>query len=116
MGLPDQSVDLDSLDIVKLLDGILDLTLVRLDVNDEDEGVVLLDLLHGRLGVQRVNDGAVSIHTGEREDSLALVLGLAGESKGLGSDHSFMVFVLNRERREFCERGGARNSASWERN
>lgn len=61
------------------------MTLVGLDVNDEDESVVLLNLLHGRFSVQRVNDGAVSIHTGEREDSLALVLGLAGESKGLGS-------------------------------
>lgn len=49
---PDESVDLRSLDIVQLLNGILDLTLVRLDINDEHQGVVLLNLLHRGLGVQ----------------------------------------------------------------
>ena len=43
---PDESVHFGSLDIIQLLDGILNLTLVRLDINDEHEGVVLFDLLH----------------------------------------------------------------------
>lgn len=50
---PDECVDLRGLDVVQLLDGILDLTLIRLDINDEDQGVVLLNLLHRRLRVQR---------------------------------------------------------------
>jgi hypothetical protein len=47
---PDERVDLDRVDLVELLDGVLDLALVRLDVDDEDEGVVLLNLLLDRRG------------------------------------------------------------------
>ena len=43
---PDEGIDLRSLNIVQLLYGVLDLTLVGLDVNDEHQGVVLLNLLH----------------------------------------------------------------------
>lgn len=50
---PDESVDLEGLDIVQFLHSILDLALVGLDVNDEYESVVLLDLLHSGFGVQR---------------------------------------------------------------
>jgi len=50
---PNEGVDLGRLDIVQLLDGIFDLTLVRFDVDNEHQCVVLLDLLHRRLGVQR---------------------------------------------------------------
>ena len=50
--IPDESVDLCGLDIPKLLYGVLDLALVCLDVDKEYEGVVLLDLFHGGLGVE----------------------------------------------------------------
>ena len=60
--LPDESVDLGDVDIVQLLDRGLDLVLVRLDVADEDERVVVLDLLHRRLGRQRVLDDVVRVH------------------------------------------------------
>ena len=82
---PDQGVDLERLDVVQLLDRLLDLALVRLDVDDEDERVVLLDLLHGRLGVERVHDRAVRVHARQRRDRLALVLGRTGEGEGLGA-------------------------------
>ena len=49
---PDEGVNLRGLNIVQLLNSILDLTLVRLDVNDENESVVLLNLLHRRLRVK----------------------------------------------------------------
>lgn len=48
----DEGVHLGSLDIVQLLNSILNLTLVRLDINDEHEGVVLFDLLHRRFRVE----------------------------------------------------------------
>ena len=57
----DQSVNLLDINVVKPLDGGLDLVLVRLLVNDEDEGVVVFDLLHGRLSSQRVLDDLESI-------------------------------------------------------
>jgi hypothetical protein len=34
--LPNERVDLDSIDIIKFLQGLLDLSLVGLDINDED--------------------------------------------------------------------------------
>jgi hypothetical protein len=82
--LPDQGVDLDSVNIVLLLESILDLALVGLGVDDEDESVVLLDLLHGRLGVERVDQNLVLLDTGLGLDTLAGVLGSARELEGLG--------------------------------
>jgi len=60
------------------------LALVGLGVDDEDEGVVLLDLLHGRLGVEGVDQDLVLLDTGLGLDTLAGVLGSARELEGLG--------------------------------
>lgn len=83
--IPDQGVDLDGVDVVELLQGSLDLGLVGLDVDDEDEGVVLLNLLHGALSVERVDDDLVLIEAGLVLDGLAEVLGVPGKSEGLGA-------------------------------
>jgi hypothetical protein len=40
--VPDEGVDLDGVNVVELLQGNLDLSLVGLDVDNEDEGVLLL--------------------------------------------------------------------------
>ena len=61
------------------------MSLVGLDVDDEDECVVLLDLLHGALGVERVDDDLVLIEAGDVRYGLSLVLGCAGELEGLGA-------------------------------
>ena len=55
---PDERVDLGGLHVPQLLDGVLDLTLVRTNVDDEDESVVLLNLLHRALRVQRPGVGS----------------------------------------------------------
>jgi hypothetical protein len=68
-----------------LLEGGGDLALVGLDVDDEDEGVVLLDLLHGRLGVERVDKHLGGVHAGLMRDRLASVLSGTGEREGLGA-------------------------------
>lgn len=73
----DEGVDLDGGDIVLLLKRGGDLALVGLDVDDEDEGVVLLNLLHGRLGVERVDEDLSSIEAGLVRDRLAGVFGRA---------------------------------------
>lgn len=85
MNLPDEGVDLDGVNVVKLLQGLLDLSLVCLDVDNEDKGVVLLDLLHGALGVQWVDDNLVLIETGLGNDGSTWVLWCTGELEGLGS-------------------------------
>ena len=81
--IPDKGVDLDGVNIVELLKSLLDLALVGLDVDNEDEGVVLLDLLHRALGVERVDDDLVLIQAGLVRNALARVLGRAREDQGL---------------------------------
>lgn len=56
---PDQGVDLGGLDTVELADSLGDLGLVGAEVDDEDDGVVLLDLLHGSLSREGVLDDGV---------------------------------------------------------
>jgi hypothetical protein len=57
----DEGVDLDDVDLVKLLQGLLDLSLVGLDIDNEHKGVVFLELLHRRLGIKRVDDDLYSL-------------------------------------------------------
>jgi hypothetical protein len=80
----DEGVDLDGVNVIKLLEGKLDLGLVGLDVDNEDEGVVFLDLLHGRLGVERVDNDLVLIKTVGMGNRLAGVLGSTRQLEGLG--------------------------------
>lgn len=81
----DEGVDLGGLNIVELLDSVLDVALVGTEVDNEDEGVVVLDLLHGRLGVERVLDSAELVHAGEVGDRLARVLGGTRKTEGVGT-------------------------------
>lgn len=83
--IPDQGVDLEGVNVVELLEGALDLGLVGLDIDDEDKGVVLLDLLHGALSVERMDDNLVLIQARLVVGRLAGVLGVAGQSEGLGA-------------------------------
>jgi hypothetical protein len=76
---PDKGVDLDCIDVIKLLQSLLDLSLVGFDINNENQSVVLLNLLHGALGVERVDDDLVLIKTGLVRNGLSWVLGRAGE-------------------------------------
>lgn len=79
-----ERVDRRGLDVVKLLHGLLDLVLVGTDIGNEDEGLVVLNLLHGRLGREGVLDNGKLIKDALGLDSVAGVLGLAGDRKRLG--------------------------------
>jgi hypothetical protein len=81
----DEGVDLESLNIIKSLDSILDVVLVGLNVDNKGQGVVFLNLLHGSLGVQGLTDDTVLIHAGSMGDRLASVLGGTGQDKSLGN-------------------------------
>jgi len=61
---PDECINLDGIDIVEFLQSLLDLSLVRLNVDDEYKSIILLNLLHSTLGVERVDDNLVLIETG----------------------------------------------------
>ena len=88
MSIPDKGVDLDSVYIVELLQCLLDLSLVGLDVDDKDQGVVLLNLLHGTLSVERVDDNLVLIEARLMRNGLSWVFGRPGELEGLGTVES----------------------------
>lgn len=60
------------------------MVLVGTDITDKDKGVVVLDLAHGRLGVQGALDDGELVQGGVTGDSLAGVLGGTGELEGLG--------------------------------
>lgn len=96
---PDQSPDLGGLNIVQLLDSVLDLPLVALQVNDEYQGVVVLDLLHGALSVQRVLNDTELVHSGQVRDGLSSILGVSSKLEGVGSVEGGGVSDLS-------ERGG----------
>jgi len=81
----DEGVDLDTVNVVELLEGKLDLGLVALDVDNEDESVVLLHLLHRALGVERVDDDLVLIEARLVRDGSARVLGGSRGDQGLGA-------------------------------
>ena len=86
--IPDEGVDLDGVNIIEFLQCLLDLSLVGLNIDDEDQGVVLLNLFHRTLGVERVDYDLVLIETGLMRDGFAGVLGRSGELKGLRSVES----------------------------
>ena len=77
----DEGVNLDGLDVVHLLNGILDLVLVGVDVDDEDEGVVGLNLGHGSLSGQGVVEDGELVQTSLRGDRSAGVGRLAGSDQ-----------------------------------
>lgn len=81
--IPDQGVDLDGVNVVELLESLLDLPLVRLDIHNEDESVILLNLLHRTLGVERVNDDLAGIEARLAWDRSARVFGRTREREGL---------------------------------
>ena len=81
----DEGVDLVTLDAVEVLDGGLDLSLVGLDVDDEDESIGVLDELHGRFGGEGVLDDGELVEGVLLGGGAGGVLGLAGEGEGVGA-------------------------------
>ena len=85
LNAPDQSVDLNTLHVIQLLDGVLDLPLVCLDVDDKNQGVILLNFLHGGLGIERMDDDLILVQSWGVGNRLAGVLWRTGEGLGLWS-------------------------------
>jgi hypothetical protein len=61
------------------------LSFICLDVDDENQSVVLLNLLHGAFSVERVDDDLVLIEARLMGNGLSWVFGRTGELEGLGS-------------------------------
>ena len=73
-----KQANLGHFDVVELLDGVLEWQLVGLDVHHEDQRVGVLNLLHCRLGGQRVLDDCVGVQLVSLRHSLARVLRVSG--------------------------------------
>ena len=61
------------------------MSFVCLDVDDENQSVVLLNLLHGAFSVERVDDDLMLIEARLMGNGLSWVFGRTGELEGLGS-------------------------------
>ena len=73
----DEGVHLPRLDLVKVLHSLLDLPLVRGQINNEHKGVVVLNLLHGTLSGEGEFDDGELILGGDAVGNVACVLGSA---------------------------------------
>lgn len=80
----DEGVDLLDLDVVELLDRFLDEGLAGLAVNDEDEGVVVLNGLDGGLSSTGVLHDSILVPSVLLDSGLSLNLGSALLVEGLG--------------------------------
>ena len=84
----DEGVDLLDLNIVLLLDSGSNFLLVSSGVDDEHEGVVVLNLLHGRLGGEWPLEDTVVIQEWGAWGALSWVLGVPSSLQSLWSVES----------------------------
>ena len=61
MCVPNEGIDFLGLNVIHLLDSIFDLLLVSTNVNNENQGVVVFDLLHCRLCGEWVLEDSVVV-------------------------------------------------------
>jgi len=83
--VPHERVDFVCVDIIQLLDCLLDLVLVRLDIHNKHERIVLLNFLHCTLRVQGESHNSKVIKSGFRVNCFSLVFRSSGECEGLGT-------------------------------
>lgn len=111
----DDGVDVLTLDVVELVDGVADLSLVGAEIHEEGEDVLRLryeyrngfshlNLLHRRLGDHGLLDDGVNVHLVVLGDGSSLILGLAGKLQSVRAEevsvrvnlrNSLLLFTLN---------------------
>ena len=111
----DDGVDVLALDVVELVDGVADLSLVGTEIHEEGEDVLRLryeyrngfshlNLLHRRLGDHGLLDDGVNVHLVVLGDGSSLILGLAGKLQSVRAEkvrvrvnlrHSLLLLTLN---------------------
>lgn len=111
----DDGVDVLALDVVELVDGVADLSLVGAEIHEEGEDVLRLryeyrnsfshlNLLHRRLGDHGLLDDGVNVHLIVLGDGSSLILGLAGKLQSVRAEevsvrvnlrNSLLLFTLN---------------------
>ena len=80
----DQCVDLFAFNVVQFSDSILDLSLVGLDVHNEDQRIAVFDQFHGGFCCEGVFDNGVLVQSALLGNTLGLVLGLSGVLQSIG--------------------------------
>jgi len=81
----DERVHFGDVDLIKLLHRLLDLRLVGLEVDDENEGVVILNFLHRRLSREGIADDRIGVHAISFRRALLGELGRPLQSQSLGT-------------------------------
>ena len=112
----DDGVDVLALDVVELVDGVADLSLVGAEIHEESEDVlrlkrethadeaIYLDFLHSRLRNDGLLDDGVHVHLVVLSNGSSLILGLAGKLQSVRAEkvsvrvnlrHSLLLLTLN---------------------
>lgn len=112
----DDGVDVLALDVVELVDGVADLSLVGAEIHEESENVlrlkrethadeaIYLDFLHSRLRNDGLLDDGVHVHLVVLSNGSSLILGLAGKLQSVRAEevsvrvnlrNSLLLFTLN---------------------
>ena len=82
------------LDLIHLLDGGADLWLVGVNVNNKNEGVVVLDFFHGRLRGERMLDGGELVKSGLARGRLGWALGVAEQILIISLGTQFRIYFF----------------------
>ena len=82
--VPDEGIYSLGLDAVQCLHSGFNLTLIGLNINNEHKGVVIFNLLHGRLGGQGELEDLVVIHLSSAGGRLVDNLGVSSQLQSLG--------------------------------
>lgn len=93
---PDEGVNPLDLDVVHAGHGVLDLLLAGLQVDNEDQGVGLLNLLHRRLGGQGVLQDGILVQLGQAGSAahINLTQGAAERCRSAICQHRCRALVL----------------------
>ena len=81
---PNQRVNLHAIHIVQFLQRLLDLPLVCLDIANEHKCIILLNLLHCALRIERVDDHFVMVEAGLMRDGLSRIFRRSRKLEGFG--------------------------------
>ena len=108
--IPDKCIDLHALNLIQLPQRLLDLPLVCLDIYDENQRIVLLNLLHRALSIERMNNDLARIEARLMWDRLARIFRCARECEGFWAvEGGVLALFADLVRVDlFCERQAVR--------
>ena len=99
-----KSINLVTLNAVQFFDGVLDLTFVSLNINNENKSIRFLDKLHRRFSCKRVFDDRELVQCGLAGCAFGSILGGTGQINCLSSvEVNLLVNTGSFLRKSLCQ-------------